>query len=342
MRHKLCLILVVLIIAASASYQARAATNPVGNNIVHAGTVYAILYENGQITRRPYTSEAAFLSYKFNSWSNVVTANPDDLSLPIGSFIPPRDGRIICSDRGTDKGTCYLVTNNKKAGFTSENVFYDLGFTYTWASYGDVSFMQNAPHIGSGAEKHLPGTVLFWNDKIYLVTHAGLKLIPNTTILNSWGYWSEDTILANSSDWQFAINGELGLRSIVEFHPDLGEESNEDSQSDDNNLEIETSSLPSATAGQPYTKRLEATGGAGPYRWSTESTTYPSSCCVLGLSGGSDSQSDYYGTYDPVYFNTQSGSYVPYEYIGTYSWKIKVTDANGDSATKTLKLRIRE
>jgi hypothetical protein len=93
-------------------------------------------------------------------------------------------------------------------------------------------------------------------------------------------------------------------------------------------LSITTTTLPNATAGQAYSTQIEATGGVGPYKWSPISTTYPSGCCVLGLNGES-------GT-----FNTQSGATVPVTPTGSFSWVLKVTDAVGNIATKTVYLTI--
>lgn len=340
MLNKFGLMAIMLVGASllSPAQPASAAANSLGTNIISGGTVYTILREDGRTVKRPYTSAGAFLSYTFNSWSNVFQANNDDLALPVGSFIPPRDGTIMCSDRGSDYGTCYLVTDSKKAGFVSEQVFYQFGFTYQWALYGDVSFLASTTNIESGTEQHRPGMILSWNGKTHLITNAGLKEIPDTATLLSWGYRIEDAIAANSADWQFAIDGQLPSRAAGEIRPDLGEAGDSDAEP----LKIETSSLPDATAGLSYSKRLRASGGVEPYRWSTVSTTYPSGCCVLGISGLPGGQSDYYGTYDPVYFNTQSGDYVLYEHLGTYSWTIKVTDANGNTATKTLQLTIQQ
>jgi hypothetical protein len=104
-------------------------------------------------------------------------------------------------------------------------------------------------------------------------------------------------------------------------------------------LEI-TTVLPDAIAGQSYSQLMKASGGTGPYNWSTVSTTYPSGCCVLGLSGTTQTSTQY-GMPDPVYFNTQSGSTVPSDHLGLYQWVIKVTDAIGQTSTKTLNLTIK-
>ena len=94
------------------------------------------------------------------------------------------------------------------------------------------------------------------------------------------------------------------------------------------NVQITTSSnLPNATVGQTYSTQLQATGGTAPYTWSPVSTTFPSGCCVLGINTGTGE------------FNTQSSATVLGP-AGNYSWVIKVTDANGNTATKTFYLTI--
>jgi hypothetical protein len=50
-------------------------------------------------------------------------------------------------------------------------------------------------------------------------------------------------------------------------------------------LSFLTQSLPAATAGKPYSAKLQIAGGKSPYTWTFVSTTYPSGCCVLGLNG---------------------------------------------------------
>ena len=93
---------------------AHAAVHAAGTNVSASdGTIFMISTDG---TRRPYTSAGAFLSYGFNSFASTVTASAEDLALPVGSFIPPQDGSIMCSDRGSDKGTCYLITAGQKAG----------------------------------------------------------------------------------------------------------------------------------------------------------------------------------------------------------------------------------
>lgn len=187
-----------------------AATHSPGTNVLNNGTIYMITTD-GQL--RPYTSAGAYLSYGFNSWNNVEQANSDDLTLPVGNFIPPRDGKIVCSDRGTDKGTCYLITNGKKAGFTSEDVFNKLGFNFKYVLSGDVSFLPSTDNISNGNQTHLPGTLINDNGTVKLVGTSGTVGVPSMDTLKSWGYSLVDVVNANSSDKTLPQNDILNPRT---------------------------------------------------------------------------------------------------------------------------------
>ncbi len=169
-----------------------------GVNILTAdGTIYTLTADG---KRRPYTSAGAYLSYGFNTWANVVPARTSELALPVGEFIPPRDGSIICSDRGSDKGTCYLITGAQKAGFTSNAIFKALGFSYSNALYGDVSFLTNASNIATSNEAHRKGVLVNNKGTLQVVGYAELIGIPSMAVLSSWGYNPITAVIANSYD----------------------------------------------------------------------------------------------------------------------------------------------
>lgn len=196
------------------------AIDPIGTNIAdNSGTVYMIATENGQTVRRPYTSAGAFLSYGFNSWSGVSGAGAEDLALPIGSFVPPRDGKVICSDRGSDNGTCYLITDDKKAGFTSAAVFANLGFSFAQAGHGDVSWMSSAGNIDNAASAHSFGVLVNNSGTIQLVGDGGLLGIPDLATLESWGYSLADVVPANSADKILSQTGVMTGRKPGELDP---------------------------------------------------------------------------------------------------------------------------
>jgi len=204
---------------------AHAAPHTPGTNVINNGTVYMIA--DGQ--RRAYTSAGAFLSYGFNSWSSVVPANSDDLALPEGNFIPPRDGKIVCSDRGSDKGTCYLITNGKRSAFVSSDIFTKLGFSFGKALYGDVSFLEKDSDITSSTDQHKPGVLINKDGTIYLISSSGLMGIPNPDILRTWGYSFSDAVVANEMDKQIPEHSVITPREGSQLKPnDISTNATED------------------------------------------------------------------------------------------------------------------
>jgi hypothetical protein len=184
------------------------------------GTVYQIAKNNnGILVRRPYTSAGAFLSYGFNSFSNVINANAGDLELPVGDFIPPQDGSLMCSDRLPDKGTCYLIVRAKKAGFTSADVFTGLGFRFTNTMSGDVSWMESDDLINDPNEPHRSGVLINSNGTIQLVAASGLVGIPSLASFNSWGYSFRSVVPANAADKRRVQIGVLPARQPGELVP---------------------------------------------------------------------------------------------------------------------------
>lgn len=197
---------------------AQAAPHAAGTNVMSSdGTVWMIMPDN---TRRAYTSAGAFLSYGFNSWSTVVQANADDLALPAGSFIPPQDGSIICSDRGADKGTCYLISGGQKAGFTSATVFTGRGFSFSNAQMGDVSWMGSYPSlISDTTAANLPGVLVNNNGTVQLVGTNGLLGIPDLTTFNGWGYSFSKVVPANAADKAKTQTGVMAARTPGQLSP---------------------------------------------------------------------------------------------------------------------------
>jgi hypothetical protein len=211
---KISLATATVILWGSVFLVANAAVHPLGTNIVAPdGTVFTITMENNQTVRRAYTSAGAFLSYSFNNWSTNVTSTPEDMALPVGSsFISPQEGKVFCSDRGADKGTCYLITSGQKAGFTSVNVFHGLGYSFDNVLHGDVSFLNNAPIISTSTKAHKPGTLVNKDGTIYLVGQNSLVGVPDPITLKSWGYDFADVVPANSADNSFTVQGILNGR----------------------------------------------------------------------------------------------------------------------------------
>ncbi len=260
-------------------HTASASQHSFGTNIISSGTVYTVTWENGRTTRRPYTSEGAFLSYSFNSWGNVLPASAEDLVLPVGSFIPPRDGTIVCADRGTEKGTCYLITNGTKAGFTSESVFTSLGFKFRNALYGDVSFLPTASNISNPLSAHLPGTVINRNGTLYLVVMNGLFSIPDSGTLMSWGYNSNDVIPANTADSDGTVLGTLRPRLPEQVSIPSSVMNTSSPTVANASFQIVTDTLPAATVGASYSAKID-------FKYITSGTNYATNATFSGLPAG--------------------------------------------------------
>jgi len=205
------------VLMALAPFAAHAAVHAAGTNVLESNGTVAMVGTDGQL--HAYTSAGAFLSYGFNSFASVVTASPEDLVLPSGSFIPPQDGSIICSDRGTDQGTCYFVSGGQKYGFTSAAVFTGLGFSFAHAETGDVSWMtMGSQLLSSSSQAHLPGTLINKGGTVYLVGTNGLLGIPDLNTFNSWGYSFNNVVPANAADTGVQT-GVMAMRQAGQLSP---------------------------------------------------------------------------------------------------------------------------
>ncbi len=327
--------LAILLLSTFVPNFAQAASSPLGTNIKTSdGTVYTISTENSTTVRRPYTSAGAFLSYSFNKWSNVVDATADDLNLMVGSLIPPRDGSIVCSDRGADKGTCYLITEAKKAGFTSEEVFKGLGYSFGFAAYGDVSFLNSTPHINDASEGHRAGNLINKDGTLYLNTPSGLKPVPDKATLESWGYWAEDALPANAKDRDITKTSNLQKRQYGEIAPYEVELHN----SPQSYYSISTSSLPAGTVGASYNTTIKFT-----YR--TKGTNYATNATFsnlpTGIGTGSSSGPN---TVMGLLVDSSGNSSVSISGIptiaGTYKVYLTLTDQHGAYIAKSFDLKI--
>lgn len=174
-----------------------------GDNVkTQEGTVWFVTNTN---CRSAYTSAGAFLSYGFNSWASVYSTTAQELSkLSICSsnngYTLPREGKIICSDRGSDLGTCYLITGGKKSGFVSEQIFKGLGFSFANATFADVSWMSTGSNIDNSNSAHMTGVLVNNQGTVQLVTPSGLLGFPSMDVFNSWGYTFNDVVIANQAD----------------------------------------------------------------------------------------------------------------------------------------------
>ncbi|MDR3642599.1 MAG: hypothetical protein P4L74_03175 [Candidatus Doudnabacteria bacterium] len=210
---------VAMTLVYAAPLAATATAHAAGTNVVTSDGTVSMIMPDG--TRRAYTSAGAFLSYGFNSWSQVVPASAEDLAIPQSpSFIPPQDGSIVCSDRGTDKGTCYEISNGQKFGFTSAAVFTGLGFSFSNAPMADVSWMPaSSVLLNNTTAAHLPGTLVNNNGTVQLMGNGGVLGIPDLNTFNSWGYSFGKVVPANAADKAMSQTGVMAVRTPGQLSP---------------------------------------------------------------------------------------------------------------------------
>ncbi len=181
-----------------------------GTNLIDgSGTIYTITQDGH---RRAYSSAGAFLSYTFNVWANVVPINSLDMALPDGGLVAPRDGSIMCADRGQAKGTCYVVTQGKLAGFTNLNSFVRQGYNFNIAIVGDVSFLPITDPVDEYSNTHKPGAWINIDGTIYLVKADGLLGVTSANILESWGVNFMNVVTALPGDRNLQVVGLLGQK----------------------------------------------------------------------------------------------------------------------------------
>lgn len=195
--------------------------HPIDANIVDSkGVVYRI-EGLGEKRKAPYTSAGAFLSYKFNSWNNVKTANSADMALKLsvhgdGStyYIAPRPGSLV-----NDKGTVYIITNYFRTGFSSEAAFKKLGYSFENVYPGDTSFLKTDLSIHTVEMPHPAGTLINNKGTLYVMNYYGGRIgIPNLQVLESWGYWVGDAVPANSLDMSLSEVGAAQIRKESELN----------------------------------------------------------------------------------------------------------------------------
>jgi hypothetical protein len=200
---------------------------PVTTHAAAAGEVYkttdgTVWFITSSMQKRPFTSEGAFMSYGFLSFSQVRDADASVTALPTGSFIAPQDGRIFCATmtKGTDvAGECSLVTAGKKAAFTSANVFSGQGYSFSRAYYGDSSFLEKTSNIDNASAQHRPGTLINNNGTVQLVVSGGLWGVPSMDVFNSWGWSFADVVPANSADVLLSQTGVIPARTAGSLVP---------------------------------------------------------------------------------------------------------------------------
>lgn len=191
-------------------------SHPIGTNVVMPdGTVYRI---TAGPKRKAYASAEIFLSYKFNNWADVEPATSGDMALTIDTVMPPRDGSLW-----NYNGTVYIVSEGKaQQPFGSAEVFKGYGYSFSNVYTEPTDFFGNGsleiyPTMTSSELIHPDGTLIEHQGTYFIMnSHARLG-VPSQAILESWGYWLNDAVEANSYDLATPVTAVLGMRPFDQY-----------------------------------------------------------------------------------------------------------------------------
>lgn len=131
----------------------------------------------------------------------------------------PRDGSIVCSNSNYDFGTCYLITDYKKAAFASQKVLEQYGYSLASAFSADISLMPLAEPILVYEPPHRFGELVNIDGTVYFVGFNGLMGVPDVATLESWGYRLGDVVEANLADRNLPVRMLLEPRVAGEPRP---------------------------------------------------------------------------------------------------------------------------
>jgi len=267
------------------------------------------------------------------------------------TFYPYPTGTLV-----NDSGTIYFISGTTKVPFTNWQAFVGLGFSIKNVVEGDLTNYTPSQSytIHTANATHPWGSWLIYRGTVYYSSQDGLIGVPSASVFTSNGGDWQYIVKANSYDiTTLNSNPNLPVLSVNDSrvtttptyasnnaNPSLNSSNNSGTNISSSSLTITPTTLPSATIGQSYSTQISVSGGTAPYTWTTISTTYPSSCCALGLNGSGNTSPSYSSS---VTFNTQSSATVINTYpAGTYYWTIQVKDAVGNTTTQTLGLTINQ
>jgi hypothetical protein len=146
------------------------------------GTYYLI--QNG--IRHGITNPGILFSYGFALFQ-AKPATLEEMQLPEGDLLLPGDG--VLAKTATDK-TVYLISGNRRFGFTSEAIFTSLGFKFSQVltvTAPELLKQSEADPINDPNIAHLPGTDIQDGSTVYWVGYDGKRYpYPSLEVYNSW------------------------------------------------------------------------------------------------------------------------------------------------------------
>lgn len=181
-----------------------------GDLVLSQGTVYLV---SGQQQRRPFRSPEVFFSCGYQ-FSEVRLATADDLALPVGPVMVFCDGSLV---KEPNNSLVYLVSNGKKRGFTSADVFKGLGYSFANVVTANNETFADLPSdavIDSVAIQHPAGTIINKDGTLYRVAPGGLEAFDSPDTYFSYGHKFGEEVPAAPADTSLPVVSVVAPRVI--------------------------------------------------------------------------------------------------------------------------------
>ena len=177
----------------------------------------AVYYVDNDCKKRPFRSATVFFTY-FDSWSDVSVVSSVTLGrvpahelgfMPLGPKYDPKYGALV---KTVIDPKVYLLINNKKYWITSEMIFNDLRYDWSWIEDIDKRLLDKYPSAGeiTDTTRHVDGTIIkyFGDPRVYILENGEKRHIADEYTFNSLGYRA-DRIVTISSNEQYADGLEI-------------------------------------------------------------------------------------------------------------------------------------
>ena len=152
------------------------------------------------------------------AFGDAETATAQDLSLPSGANLSPDDGALVKTAKDP---TVYLISGQKRHGFTSTSVFRALGFRFSFVvivTDPELNALPLGDVISDPKSRHLPGVNVDVSGTVYFLGQSARHPYPSLTVYNSWNLKNDfgKVVRANAADLALPLGSVVEAR-VVEY-----------------------------------------------------------------------------------------------------------------------------
>ncbi len=150
------------------------------------------------------------------AFGDAETATAQDLSLRSGNNLSPDDGALVKTAKDP---TVYLISGQKRHGFTSASVFRAWGFKFSFiviVSDPELSALPPGEVISDPKSRHLPGVNVDFSGTIYFLGQCARHPYPSLNVYNSWNLKDDfgKVVRANAADLALPLGRVVEARIV--------------------------------------------------------------------------------------------------------------------------------